>query len=134
MATQTTKKTPEKAASIKTVDDYLAAAPKAQRSALTKLRKTIKAAAPKATESVSYGIVGYKQNGERVTYFGYWKTHIALYGTSSRFIKAHPAELKRYIQSKGTIQFPADKPIPYGLVTKIVETRVAEIETPESRP
>jgi uncharacterized protein YdhG (YjbR/CyaY superfamily) len=120
----TGKKTPK----IETVDDYLAAAPKGQLAALTKLRKTIKAAAPKATESVSYGIVGFKQNGERVAYFGYWKTHIALYATSGRFIKANAAELKPYAQSKGTIKFPADKPIPYGLVTKIVKTRIAEIE------
>jgi uncharacterized protein YdhG (YjbR/CyaY superfamily) len=120
----TGKKTPK----IETVDDYLSAAPKGQLAALTKLRKTIKAAAPKATEILSYGIVGFKQNGERVAYFGYWKTHIALYGTSGRFIKANAAELKPYLQSKGTIQFPADKPIPYGLVTKIVKTRIAEIE------
>ena len=127
MATKTTKKPAPKTAPAKTVDEYLAAAPSDRRAALTKLRRTIKAAAPKATESVSYGIVGYKQNGERVAYFGYWKDHIALYGTSSRFIKAHAAELKPYVQSKGTIQFPWDKPLPVGLVTKIVKARVAEI-------
>ena len=127
MATKTTKKSTAKAAPAKTVEEYLAAAPSDKRAALTKLRRTIKAAAPKATESISYGIVGYKQNGERVAYFGYWKEHIALYGTSSRFIKAHAAELKPYVQSKGTIQFPWDKPLPVGLVTKIVKARVAEV-------
>jgi uncharacterized protein YdhG (YjbR/CyaY superfamily) len=113
---------------VTTVDDYIATAPKDKRAALTKLRRTIKAAAPKATEIISYGMVGYKQGANRVAYFAYWKAHIALYGTSSTFIKAHPAELKRYVQSKGTIQFPSDKPIPYGLVTKIVTARIAEIE------
>jgi uncharacterized protein YdhG (YjbR/CyaY superfamily) len=113
---------------ITTVDDYVATAPEDRRAALTKLRKTIKAAAPKAAEIVSYGMVGYKQGRNRVAYFAYWKAHTALYGTSSTFIKAHTAELKPYIQSKGTIQFPADRPIPYGLVTKIVKARVAEIE------
>lgn len=127
MATKTTKKPTAKTAPAKTVDEYLAAAPPDRRAALTKLRKTIKAAAPKATESISYGIVGYKQNGERLVYFGYWKEHIALYGTSSRFIKTHAAELKPYVQSKGTIQFPSDKPLPVGLVTKIVKARVAEV-------
>jgi len=111
-----------------TVDAYIAAAPKDRRAALTKLRDTIKAAAPKASEIVSYGMVGYKQGANRVAYFAYWKAHVALYGTSSTFIKAHTAELKPYVQSKGTIQFPADKPIPYGLVTKIVKARIAEIE------
>ena len=113
---------------VTTVDDYIATAPKDKRAALTKLRKTIKAAAPKATEIISYGMVGYKLGANRVAYFAYWKTHIALYGTSTRFIKAHPAELKPYVQSKGTIQFPLEKPIPYGLVTKIVTARIAEIE------
>lgn len=127
MATKTTKKPTAKTAPAKTVEEYLAAAPSDKRAALTKLRQTIKAAAPKATESISYGIVGYKQNGQRVAYFGYWKEHIALYGTSGRFIKAHAAELKPYVQSKGTIQFPWDKPLPVGLVTKIVKARVSEV-------
>jgi uncharacterized protein YdhG (YjbR/CyaY superfamily) len=73
-------------------------------------------------------MVGYKQGATRVAYFAHWKAHIALYGTSSTFIKAHAAELKPYVQSKGTLQFPAGKPLPYGLVTKIVKARVAEIE------
>ena len=132
MATKTAKKPAAKklaakAAPAKTVDAYIAAAPPDRRATLTKLRRTIKAAAPKATESISYGIVGYKQSGQRVAYFGYWKSHIALYGTSGRFIKTHAAELKPYVQSKGTIQFPSDKPLPVGLVTKIVKARVAEV-------
>ena len=113
---------------VTTVDDYIATAPAGKRAALTKLRKTIKAAAPEATEIVSYGMAGYKQGAKRVAYFAHWKAHIALYGTSYSFIKANAAELKPYVQSKGTLQFPSDKPLPYGLVTKIVKARVAEIE------
>ena len=112
----------------KTVDGYIAAAPKEQRAALEKLRKTIKAAAPKATEGLSYGIVGFRQGGKNVVYFGSWKAHIALYGAGGSVIDAHKAELKPYVQSKGTIQFRADKPIPYALVTRIVKARVAELE------
>jgi len=131
VAAKTTKKPAAKATPPKTVDEYLAAAPKEKRAALTTLRRTIKAAAPKATESVSYGIVGYKLGGERLVYFGYWKTHIALYGSSGRVNKAHATELKPYVQSKGTIQFPDDKPIPVRLVTQIVKARVAEVEAAE---
>ena len=111
-----------------TVDEYIASAPKGRRAALTKLRQTIRAAAPKATEIVSYGMAGFKQDGERVAYFAYWKAHTALYGTSREFIDGHARELKPYVQNKGTLQFPADKPLPYGLVTKIVRARIAEIE------
>ena len=129
MATRATKKPAAKTTHTKTVDDYIAGAPKDKRAALMKLRKTIKAAAPKATESLSYGIVGYKQNRKRLVYFGYWKAHYALYGISNSFIDAHAAELKAYdLSRKGTIRFPADKPLPDRLVTKIVKARIAEVE------
>jgi uncharacterized protein YdhG (YjbR/CyaY superfamily) len=112
----------------KTVADYVAAAPKDRRVALTRLRNTIKAAAPEATESISYGMAGYKHKGKSLVYFGYWKDHVALYATGSEFIKTHAAQLKPYLQSKGTLQFPLDRPLPYGLVTRIVKSRIAKIE------
>jgi uncharacterized protein YdhG (YjbR/CyaY superfamily) len=127
--TRSKTKPATKTARPKTVDDYIAAAPDDKRASLKKLRQTIKAAAPKAMESVSYGIVGYKLAGQRLVYFGYWKDHIALYGTSDRFIKAHAEELEPYVRSKGTIQFPSDEPLPYALVTKIVKARVAEVSS-----
>jgi uncharacterized protein YdhG (YjbR/CyaY superfamily) len=113
---------------MKTVDDYLSKAPKEKRATLTKLRQTIKAAVPKASESLSYGMVGYKLQRRVVVYFGYWKAHYAIYGLGSSVSDAHAADLKKYLQSKGTIQFPADRPLPYRLVTKLVKARVAEIE------
>ena len=129
MATQTTKEPATKTMPAKTVDDYLAAAPKDKRAALMKLRKTIKAAAPKATEGLWYGMVGFKQNRKPVAYLAYWKTHLALYGTmSGSFIEAHAAELKAYDLGKGMIQFTADKPPSERLLTKIVKARIAEIE------
>jgi len=128
MATKTTKKPTRMSTKAKTVGEYIAAAPKDQHAALTKLRKTIKTAAPKATEAISYGMAGYKHNGKYLIYFAYWKTHVALYGTGSRVLEAFSADLKRYLQSKGTIQLPADKPLPYGLVTRMVKARIAEIE------
>ena len=113
---------------MKTVDDYIAGAPEDKQLTLKKLRQTIKAAAPKATESVSYGIVGYKLERKPVAYFGYWKAHYALYGLGDRVTKAHAADLKGYLMSKGTIQLPADKPLPFRLITSMVKARVAEIE------
>src|SRR5688500_12766587 len=110
--TRTTKKPAAKTARPNAVDDYLAAAPEDKRAVLTKLRRTIKAAAPKATESVSYGIVGFKHKGKRLVYFGYWKTHCALYGMGNGVYDAHAAELKDYNLTKGTIRFSADKPLP----------------------
>jgi uncharacterized protein YdhG (YjbR/CyaY superfamily) len=131
MATQKRKKPAAMSTLAKTVDDYLAAAPKEQRAALTRLRKTIKAAAPKATESISYGMAGFKHRGESLVLFAYWKDHVALYGSFS----AQAAELKAYDQSgKGTFRFQIDEPLPYGLVTSMVKGRLAEIEKERTGP
>src|SRR2546428_6905819 len=90
---------------------YLRAMPPGPRAALLKLRKTIKAAAPEATEGISYGIAGFNYKGKRLVYFGYAKAHYALYGGG-----------------KGTVRFPADKPLPDRLVTKIVQDRLAQVD------
>jgi len=109
--TQTTKRPARMTTKAKTVRDYLAAAPRVQRVALMKLRKTIKAAAPKATEGISYGMAAFKHNGKAVVYFSYWKDNCAVYGPGT-----------------GTIKFTADKPLSVRLVTNIVKTRIAQIE------
>lgn len=128
IVTRTTKKPAAKTTHPKTIADYLAAAPKDKRAALMKLRKAIRAAAPTATESISYGIATFKHNGRPLLYYGYWKAHCALYGFGSGFIDAHAAELKAYDLRKGTLRFTADKPLPDQLVTKIVKARIAEID------
>lgn len=112
------------------VAEYLAAAPKDKRAALMKVRRAIKAAAPKANEALSYGIVGYKHAGKPLIFFGYTKGHCAIYGSTGTFVKAHAAELEKYevSLSKGTIRFAADHPLPDRLVAKMVKARIAEIE------
>ena len=120
------RQTSRMAAKAKTIDDYLAAAPKDMRAALRKLRRTIRSAAPKATEAISYGIVGYKHEGKQLVYFGYAADHCGLYGNNTRFLTS--AERKRYSTGKGTLRFTADEPLPDRLVTKIVKARIAEID------
>jgi uncharacterized protein YdhG (YjbR/CyaY superfamily) len=109
------------------VADYLRAVPPAPRAALQKLRKTIKAAAPKATELISYGIPGYKHHGMLV-YFAAFKNHCSLFGVGAALMKAHRKALAPYKMSKGTIQFTIDKPLPTALVRKLVKARVAQNE------
>jgi len=128
VATGSGKKRAAKTAHPTTVHDYLAAAPKDKRATLVKLRKTIKAAAPKATEEISYGMPTFKHRRKRLVYFAYWKDHYALYGMGRSFVEANAAELKAYQRSKGTIQFPADQPLPERLITRIVKARIAEID------
>jgi uncharacterized protein YdhG (YjbR/CyaY superfamily) len=109
----------------KDVATYLAALPEDQRAALQKLRDTIKAAAPEAAESISYGIPSFKYKGRPLIHIGAAKHHCAIYGLVP---DAYKDELKQYDTSKGTIRFSADKPLPTTLVKKLVNTRMAEIE------
>ena len=108
-----------------TVASYLAAQPPKTRAALKRLRKTIKAAAPEATEGISYQIPTFKLNGLLVSYAG-WKEHCAIYPLSTKFVRANAAQLKRYDMGKGTLRFSPDKPISATLVTRLVKARVAE--------
>jgi uncharacterized protein YdhG (YjbR/CyaY superfamily) len=111
------------------VDDYLAALPEDSRAALEKLRATIRAAAPKATEGISYQLPTFKHHRRALVGFGATKNHCALYVMSPDVMRAHDAELKRYETGKGSIRFAAAKPLPVALVRKLVRARIAEIET-----
>jgi len=111
-----------------TVDDYLAAVPEDVRVTLSKLRKTIKAAAPKATEVISYQIPAYKHHGLLVG-FAALPDHCTFHVMSPDVMRAHAAELKDYKRGKASIRFPANKPLPAALVTKLVKARIAENET-----
>jgi len=109
----------------RTIDEYLSALSDDKRAALEKLRKTIRAAAPKAEECISYQIPAYRQDGMLVG-FGATGNHCAFYLMSSSIVEAHKEELKDYDTSKGTIRFQPDKPLPVGLVRKLVKARIAE--------
>src|SRR5207302_5235101 len=105
---------------------YLRAVPPAPRAALQKLRKTIKAAAPEATEVISYGIPMFKHHGMLVGYAAF-KDHCSLF-MSTYVTAALKHALAPYVISKGTIRFTADKPLPATLVRKLVKARVAQNE------
>src|SRR5687767_1499168 len=104
------------AAPPKTIDEYLAALPADQRAALEKLRKTIKAAAPKAEECISYGLAAFRLDGNPLVALGATANHCALYLMSSSTVAAHRDELMDYRTSKGTVRFPAEAPLPASLV------------------
>jgi uncharacterized protein YdhG (YjbR/CyaY superfamily) len=109
----------------KTVDDYLAALPADKRAALQKLRQTIRAAAPKAEEYISYQICAFRQGGMLVG-FGATAKHCAFYLMSASILDGYQDALKGYDTSKGTIRFQADKPLPAALVRKLVKARLVE--------
>lgn len=120
------KKADGKNAPAKNVDEYLAGVPKEARATLAKLRQTIKAAAPMAAEGISYQMPMYKHHG-MVIGFAAFKNHCSIF-PGSAVMDAHKQELKRYETSKGTIRFPAGKPLPAALVKKLVKARIRENE------
>ena len=111
-------------ANIKTIDDYLAVCPADIRKILIGLRETIKKAAPKAEEKISYQMPAFFQKGDLV-YFAALKNHIGFYPTPSG-IEAFKEELSDYVTSKGAVRFPYEKPLPLKLISDIVKFRVIE--------
>lgn len=110
------------------VDSYLAACSEPHRSTLEKLRATIRSAVPKdATEVISYGMPSFRYKGGLVGYAAF-KQHCSFFPMSGRVVEEFADELKPYKTSKGTIQFPVDKPLPAALVRKMVKARIAQNE------
>lgn len=114
------------AAKPKTIDEFLAALSDDKRAALESLRKTIQATAPKAEECISYGLAAFRLDGRPLVAFGATSDHCAFYPMSSSTVQDHQDMLKGYDTSKGTIRFPAGKPLPAALVQKLVKARIAE--------
>ena len=89
---------------------------------LRAMRAAVKAAAPQAVESMSYGIVGYKLNGKPLVYFGAYPNHIGFYATPNGH-EAFKEEFAKYKQGKGSVQFPLSEPLPIELIPRVVEYR-----------
>jgi uncharacterized protein YdhG (YjbR/CyaY superfamily) len=108
----------------KTIDEYIAGFPKDIQDILEKIRATVHEAAPEAEEAISYQMPAFKLKGNLV-YFAAFKEHIGFYPIPSG-IEKFKNELSVYKQGKGSVQFPLDQPIPYGLISRIVKFRVEE--------
>jgi uncharacterized protein YdhG (YjbR/CyaY superfamily) len=114
----------------RSIDDYIAGFPPQTRRILEELRRTIRKAAPRAEERISYRMPAFAENGILV-WFAAHKNHIGFYPTAGG-IQAFRRELAKYAISKGTVQLPMDKPLPLGLIARIVTFRVAENARPKA--
>jgi len=108
-----------------TIDEYLARLPTDQRTALQRLREQVQAAAPEATDTMAYGIPGFRLGGRYFMGYGASKGFCSFYAGKAP-INALAPELTRYQTLKGTIRFQPDAPLPAELVTKLVRIRIAE--------
>lgn len=126
-------------AKFKDVDEYISYCPTDLQPVLKKLRTTIKKAAPKADERISYGMPFYEYGGKgydgRLIYFAAFKKHISLF-IAPRHSESLPSDLEEYHVSKATYQFPLDKPFPYTLIEKtvklLVKARDEQVAHPKS--
>ena len=112
--------------SFKDIDSYIAGNSAEVQKLLKQMRTTIKKVAPNAEEKIVYGIPTFYLNGNLV-HFGATKNHIGFYPTPSAII-VFKNELKDYVTSKGTVQFPLDKALPLKLITQMVKFRIMETE------
>jgi uncharacterized protein YdhG (YjbR/CyaY superfamily) len=117
---------------LKSIDEYLAEIPEPARTTLTKVRATIRSAAPAdATETISYGMPAFKYKG-MLAWYAAFSDHCSLFPTAS-IVRLFKHELKNYPTSKGTIQFPLDKPLPATLIKRMVKAKAAENEKKKRR-
>ena len=113
-----------KQATPKDIDEYIAGFPNHVREILEQVRMTISKAAPEAVETISYQIPAFTLNGSLV-YFAAFKKHIGFYPMTTAIAK-FKNELSVFKGAKGSAQFPLDKPMPVGLISKIVRFRAKE--------
>src|SRR5437867_4506658 len=107
----------------KTIDEYLAALSTEQRVALERLRKAIRAAAPRVEECISYQLPAFRLDGRMLVWFGAAAHHCSFY--PGAVVQAYEDELDGYEISKGTIRFQPDRPLPASLVKKLLKARIA---------
>ena len=108
------------------VETYLAALPGDSRKALERLRKTIRAAAPEATEAIAYGMPVFKDRGRSLVGYAAFKDHCSLFPMSLAAIAANRKAVAPYLSGKATLRFTVDEPLPAALVKKIVAARIEE--------
>jgi uncharacterized protein YdhG (YjbR/CyaY superfamily) len=110
----------------KAIDEYIKIFPEDIQIILEKIRKVIGECAPRSEEAMKYGIPTFKLNGRNLVHFAAFKNHIGFFPTPSAIV-TFKKELSGYKTSKGTIQFPLNKPIPFDLVKKITAFRTEEV-------
>ena len=114
-----------------TVDEYINSFDKDKKALLNQIRSIVKESFDNLEETISYGMPAYKLNGI-LFYFAAFKDHIGFFPTSAGVTK-FKKELVNYKTSKGTIQFPIDKPLPISLIKRIIKFRIKEDSKKEKK-
>ena len=116
------------------VDEYMAQLPDDRRAVMEQLRSTIRSAAPDASEAISYNMPAFRLDGRFLVSYESFKRHYSLFPWSDGMLEELGEALKPYAVGKGTIRFPADRPIPLALVARIVAIRNREVAQESAAP
>ncbi len=108
------------------VDEYMASLPEDRRGVMEELRRTVRAAAPDATEAIAYNMPAFRLDGRFFVSYDAYKHHYSLFPWSDAMVRELGEEIEPYAVGKGTIRFPADAPIPVELVSRIIGIRLRE--------
>jgi uncharacterized protein YdhG (YjbR/CyaY superfamily) len=110
-----------------TIDDYLATVPPDRRVELERMRAAVRAGAPEAIETIAYHMPAFRSHdGQFLVSFDAYKRHYSLFPASEGVVAELGNELAPYLSGKGTIRFPADRPVPVSLIERIARIRFAE--------
>lgn len=109
------------------IDDYLMQLDEPKRRTLGTLRKTIVSISPEAEQGMAYGLPAFRLHGKVVAGFAAFRNHLSYLPHSGRVLSRLRDEVASYTTSKGALQFPVDKPLPKGLVKKLIEARLLEL-------
>lgn len=110
---------------ITTIDAYIAEFPAEVQAVLQQVRAVIRSAVPDAEEAIRYAIPTFRYKGRNLVHFAGYKNHIGFYATPSGHTDFE-AELSKYKQGKGSVQFPLNQPMPLDLIERIVRFRAEE--------
>lgn len=117
----------DKRATLQRIRSYIAALPPDARRSARTLRTTIRSVVPRAVEVFSYGIPGFRFEDHALLWYAGWRHHVSLYPIGTAIRQMYAAKLREYKTSKGTVQFPVDKPLPLALIKRLIKARVAQV-------
>ena len=134
LAMKSVPKAASKSSAMNPVDRVLAALPRERRAALQRLRRTIRAAVPRAEDCIAYGLPSMRVDGRYLVSYGAAKNHLAFY--PGAVLDDLIEDLTGFETTRGSIHFQPDKPIPAALVRRLVKARLARVEgrTGTARP
>ena len=109
-----------------TVDEHIAGLPEERRGPMEEIRRAIREAAPDAEEAISYNMPAFRLDGRFFVSYDAYKAHYSLFPWTDRMVEELGDEIAPYAKGRGTLQFPANQPIPTDLIRRVVEVRLRE--------